>query len=212
MTNPLSKILILIITLGLSAPSFSADPKERLELVTNQISQEILANKDKIKADSEYAKSLIEQYLLPEVDTDYMTKRILGKTYWTEATETQRKTFTNEFIGLLLNSYAKGLGSYSGQKVTYDKTAYSTSGKTANVRSTIETDDQPILIDYRLKVQSDDSWLITDVIIEGVSMAKSYASQYRDQIKQVGLEATLEKLAEENARAAEATKITDTEA
>ncbi len=141
-----------------------------------------------------------------------MTKRILGKTYWTQATEAQRKTFTEQFVGLLLNSYAKGLASYSGQKVTYDETAYSTSGKTANVRSTIETDEQPILIDYRLKVQADDSWLITDVIIEGVSMAKSYASQYREQIKQIGLEATLEKLAEENARAAEATKITDTEA
>ncbi len=200
-------ILSLVALFSYSAAA--TDPKVRMEQVTAKISSEILANKDRIKADSKYAKSLIQDHLLPEVDTEYMTKRILGKTYWTEATEVQRKTFTNEFIGLLLNSYAKGLASYNGQKISYSDTAYSKSGKTANVRSSIETDDSPILIDYRLKVQADESWLITDVIIEGVSMAKSYASQYRDQIKAIGIEATLQKLAEENARAAEATKITD---
>ncbi|NVJ68359.1 MAG: ABC transporter substrate-binding protein [Gammaproteobacteria bacterium] len=209
MKHILSKALILLILATTSWASLAADPKVRMEQVTAKITEEILANKDRIKADSEYAKSLIRDHLLPEVDTDYMTKRILGKTYWTEASEEQRKTFTEQFVGLLLNSYAKGLASYSGQKINYDDTAFSTSGKTANVRSTIETDEQPIIIDYRLKVQADDSWLITDVIIEGVSMAKSYASQYRDQIKAIGLDATLEKLAEENAKAAEATKITD---
>lgn len=209
MKSIFAKSLVFLTLAFASLSAFSADPKDRMEQVTAKITSEILANKDRIKADSEYAKSLIQEHLLPEVDTNYMTKRILGKTYWTQATEVQRSTFTKEFIGLLLNSYAKGLASYSGQKIDYANTAYSKSGKTANVRSTIETDDSPILIDYRLKVQPDESWLITDVIIEGVSMAKSYASQYRDQIKAIGIEATLQKLAEENAKAAEATKITD---
>ncbi len=203
------QFMVVILASFIAISAFAADPKQRMEQVTSQITEEILSNKDKIKSDSAYAKSLIQDHLLPEVDTNYMTKRILGKTHWTAATETQRATFRDQFIDLLLNSYAKGLASYSGQAIKYDDTSYSKSGKTANVRSTIETDDSPILIDYRLKVQADGSWLITDVIIEGVSMAKSYASQYRDQIKAIGLEATLEKLAEENAKAAEATKITD---
>lgn len=200
-------LVISLFFMGFSA--LAADPKARMEMITAKITEEILANKERIRKDSVYAKSLIRDHLLPEVDTNYMTKRILGKTYWTQATEQQRQTFTDQFIGLLLNSYAKGLASYTGQKISYAKTAYSKSGKTANVRSTIETDEAPILIDYRLKVQPDESWLITDVIIEGVSMAKSYASQYRDQIKAIGLEATLEKLTAENSRAAEATQITD---
>lgn len=209
MKSLFKNLTLLVVLSFVSSNAFAADPKDRMEEVTAKITSEILANKDRIKADSEYAKSLIRENLLPEVDTNYMTKRILGKTYWTQATDIQRSTFTKEFIGLLLNSYAKGLASYNGQKISYAKTAYSKSGKTANVRSTIETDDSPILIDYRLKIQPDESWLITDVIIEGVSMAKSYASQYRDQIKAIGIEETLKKLAAENAKAAEATKITD---
>lgn len=203
------KLFLVISLFFMSFSALAADPKARMEMITAKITEEILANKERIRKDSVYAKSLIRDHLLPEVDTNYMTKRILGKTYWTQATEQQRQTFTDQFIGLLLNSYAKGLASYTGQKISYAKTAYSKSGKTANVRSTIETDEAPILIDYRLKVQPDESWLITDVIIEGVSMAKSYASQYRDQIKAIGLEATLEKLTAENSRAAEATQITD---
>ncbi|AOE49622.1 MlaC/ttg2D family ABC transporter substrate-binding protein [Kangiella sediminilitoris] len=211
MKNIMPKALITLTLLVLSFKSMAfADPKLHLEEVTKKISQEIMQNKEKIKTDAEYAKGLIKTYLLPEVDSEYMAKRILGKTYWMEATEEQRKKFIDEFIGLLLNSYAKGLANYDGQPITYDDTQYSRSGNLANVRSTIiPNEGEPILIDYRLKVQPDESWLVTDVIIEGVSMAKSYATQYREQIAKIGLEETLKRLEAENERAKNATEISD---
>ena len=211
MNKFMSKALIALtfLTFSLTSVAFE-DPKLHLEEVTQKISNEILSNKDKIKKDSEYAKSLIRDFLLPEVDSEYMAKRILGKTYWMQASEEQRKKFINEFIGLLLNSYAKGLANYDGQPITYDDTQYSRSGNLANVRSTIQPNEgEPILIDYRLKVQPDESWLVTDVIIEGVSMAKSYANQYREQISKLGLEETLKQLEAENKKAKEATEISD---
>lgn len=211
MKRIINQVLAVLVLFGLSqAVVAKEDPKIHMEEVTKQISAEILANKERIKSDSDYAKGLIEQYLLPEVDTEYMAKRILGRQYWEESTEAQRKTFIQEFISLLLNSYAKGLANYDGQPITYEETQYSTSGNTANVRSVIiPQEGEPILIDYRLKYGSDDKWLVTDVIIEGVSMAKSYATQYRERIAQVGIEATLKELAEENKKAKNATEISD---
>ena len=211
MKRIVNQMLTIIAIFGISfTATAKVDPKVHLEEVTQQISGEILENKDKIKADADYAKGLIETYLLPEVDTEYMAKRILGREYWEQSTEEQRKTFIQEFIGLLLNSYAKGLANYDGQPITYEETQYSTSGNTANVRSVIVPQEgEPILIDYRLKYGSDDKWLVTDVIIEGVSMAKSYATQYRERIAQVGIEATLKELAEENKKAKKATEISD---
>ncbi|AUD79086.1 toluene tolerance protein [Kangiella profundi] len=211
MKRIINQVLAMLVLFGLSQVVMAKeDPKIHMEEVTKQISAEILANKERIKTDSEYAKGLIEQYLLPEVDTEYMAKRILGREYWEESTEDQRKTFIQEFISLLLNSYAKGLANYDGQPITYEETQYSTSGNTANVRSVIiPQEGEPILIDYRLKYGSDDKWLVTDVIIEGVSMAKSYATQYRERIAQVGIEATLKELAEENKKAKNATEISD---
>lgn len=211
MKRIINQVLAMLVLFGLSqAVMAKEDPKIHMEEVTKQISAEILANKEKIKTDADYAKGLIETYLLPEVDTEYMAKRILGREYWEQSTEDQRKTFIQEFIGLLLNSYAKGLANYDGQPITYEETQYSTSGNTANVRSVIiPQEGEPILIDYRLKYGSDDKWLVTDVIIEGVSMAKSYATQYRERIAQVGIEATLKELAEENKKAKNATEISD---
>lgn len=211
MKRIVNQALAVIVIFGLSfAANAKVDPKIHLEEVTQQISAEILANKDKIKADADYAKGLIETYLLPEVDTEYMAKRILGREYWTKSTEEQRNTFIDQFISLLLNSYAKGLANYDGQPITYEDTQYSTSGNTANVRSIIiPQEGEPILIDYRLKLGADDKWLVTDVIIEGVSMAKSYATQYRERIAQIGIEATLQELAEENKKAKNATEISD---
>ncbi|RDX37291.1 ABC transporter substrate-binding protein [Kangiella sp. HD9-110m-PIT-SAG07] len=211
MNKFVSKALIALTFLSFSLVSYAfEDPKIHLEKVTKKISAEILSNKEKIKTDSDYAKSLIRDYLLPEVDSEYMAKRILGKTYWMQADEGQRQKFIEEFIGLLLNSYAKGLANYDGQPITYDDTQYSTSGNLANVRSTITPNEgEAILIDYRLKVQPDESWLVTDVIIEGVSMAKSYANQYREQISKIGLEETLKQLEAENQKAQQATEISD---
>lgn len=211
MKRIVNHMLAVLALFGLGfAANAKIDPKVHLEEVTEQISTEILENKDKIKADADYAKGLIETYLLPEVDTEYMAKRILGRTYWTESTEEQRNTFIEQFISLLLNSYAKGLANYEGQPITYEETQYSTSGNTANVRSIIMPQEgEPILIDYRLKLGADDKWLVTDVIIEGVSMAKSYATQYRERIAQIGIEATLKELAEENQKAKNATEISD---
>lgn len=209
MLNFMQKIFFSLVLISISYSALSADPKVRLEKITDEMAATVLKNKERIKKDSGYAKELIEKHLLPEVDMEYMTKRILGKTHWLAATEKQRATFTKEFVGLLLNSYAKGMASYNGQKISYENTAYSTSRKTANVRSTIQTDDTPILIDYRLKVQPDDNWLITDVIIEGVSMAKSYAKQYREQITNIGIEATLEKLRKDNLKAEQEAKRSD---
>lgn len=211
MKRIINQVLAVLVLFGLSqAVIAKVDPKIHMEEVTKLISAEILSNKEKIKNDADYAKGLIETYLLPEVDTEYMAKRILGREYWEQSTEEQRKTFIQEFIGLLLNSYAKGLANYDGQPITYEETQYSTSGNTANVRSIIiPQEGEPILIDYRLKYGSDDKWLVTDVIIEGVSMAKSYATQYRERIAQVGIEATLKELAEENKKAKNATEISD---
>ena len=211
----MKKVLLIIMGLLLASTLFSVakaavDPKSHLIEVTEKISSEILANKEKIKSDSNFAKGLIEKHLLPQIDTVYMAKRILGKKHWTGASEAQRETFIEEFVGLMLNTYAKGLANYDGQPINYEDTQYSKSGKTANVRSEIiPNEGEPIIIDYRLKVQPDDSWLVTDVIIEGVSMAKSFANQYREKIDQIGLEATLKELAQENKKALEATTITD---
>ncbi|MHC9510848.1 MlaC/ttg2D family ABC transporter substrate-binding protein [Kangiella sp. M94] len=214
MKRIINQVLAVLVLIGLSfAANAKVDPKVHLEEVTKQISSEILENKDRIKTDADYAKGLIETYLLPEVDTEYMAKRILGREYWTESTEEQRQTFIDQFISLLLNSYAKGLANYEGQPITYEDTQYSTSGNTANVRSVIVPQEgEPILIDYRLKLGADDKWLVTDVIIEGVSMAKSYATQYRERIAQIGIEATLKELAEENEKAKNATEISDEQA
>lgn len=211
MKRIVNQALAVLVLFGVGfAANAKVDPKTHLEEVTKQISAEILENKDKIKADADYAKGLIESYLLPEVDTEYMAKRILGRQYWTESTEEQRQTFIEQFISLLLNSYAKGLANYDGQPITYEDTQYSTSGNTANVRSVIiPQEGEPILIDYRLKLGADDKWLVTDVIIEGVSMAKSYATQYRERIGQIGIEATLKELAEENKKAKNATEISN---
>ena len=211
MKKVLLNIIVLVFTTSLLTVAKAAlDPKVHLETVTEKISSEILSNKDKIKKDSNFAKSLIEKHLLPQVDTVYMAKRILGKDHWDNATEEQRTTFIEQFIGLMLNTYAKGLANYDGQPIKYQDTQYSKSGKTANVRSEIiPNEGTPIIIDYRLKAQPDDTWLVTDVIIEGVSMAKSFANQYREKIDQIGLEATLKELTLENLKALEATEITD---
>lgn len=175
------------------------DPKVQLEAVTEAMITDIEAHKEQLKTDIGLAKTLIRKHLLPGFDGRTMGRKVLGH-YWRDASEQQRQAFVNEFTNLAIDTYAKGLSLYSGQTFKYNNTQYSRSGKTAKVRSEmLQPEGPPVKIDYRLRQDGEESWKITDVIIEGISMAKSYQNQYRELINKQGLDKTIKQLKEQRA-------------
>ena len=197
--NVISRTYIKLITLAIAfifssasyAQSTSADsinPSIYLNGVANHLLEDIKANQKKLVNDTRLAEKLVRTNLLPAIDSHGFAKRTIGKKAWVSASDEQKTRFVNAFIQLVINSYAKGLALYEGQTFVFSDPKMSKSGKTAVVRSSMDQPGStPIVIDYKLSNKTG-SWKIIDLTIEGVSMIKSYKSQFAPNLAKLGLE------------------------
>ena len=111
--------------------------------------------------------------------------------HWKKRNDEEKKIFIELFGQLLEETYISKIEAYTDEKVVYVKEYVKK--KKAQVNTKIVTDTVEIPIDYRLYQTNNGSWLVYDLVIEGVSLVGNYRSQF-DQILQKD---TYEKLVEE---------------
>lgn len=187
--NKILAILMLIIFAPFS--NAQEDPSIFLEEVANKMISKVESNKEELKTNTKLAEQLVKDTLLPAIDTEHFAKRTLSSKTWKSLSEDQQKRFITQFIDLVIGNYATGLALYDGQTFKFSKPVFSKTGKSAKVRSSMEqTGSTPIIIDYILSIDSG-HWKITDLTIEGVSMSKSYKSQFLPRINTMGIDAFL---------------------
>ena len=187
--NKVLAVLILIIIAPLSQAQ--DDPSIFLEQVASDMISKVEKNKDALKTNTLLAEKLVKETLLPAIDTEMFARKTLSSKTWETLSKQQQERFITQFINLVVGNYATGLSLYNGQTFTFSKPHYSKSGDYARVRSSMEqAGSTPIIIDYVLSIKSG-AWKITDLTIEGVSMSKSYRSQFLPRINTMGLDAFL---------------------
>ena len=172
------------------------DPAQMLKQAADRMVSYLETNKEKLATDEKQAKQLVRKELLPYIDQMGLGRRVLSRRVWDNATQEQRTLFVEKLISLVIDTYAKGLAKYDGERFIFSKAQYTRDKKTARIKSTMEQkNDKPVQINYTLKKPEGlDEWRVIDVSIEGVSMVLTYRSQFRHQIKQDGFEKVLEKL------------------
>ncbi len=141
---------------------------------------------------------LVEEVVFPHVDFENMARWALGK-YWRRADEEQREQFVREFRTLILRTYATALMEYRDQEIVYLPMRGEELGTDVTVRTEIrQQGGPPVPVNYRLHRVAD-TWKVYDLSIDGISLLTTYRSSFSTQIRQQGLHAFLNKLAERNA-------------
>jgi phospholipid transport system substrate-binding protein len=118
--------------------------------------------------------------------------------YWRTATDAQREEFTKLFESYVVHAYSVRFNQYAGQqlKVTGSR---GDSDTTSLVSSQIDGagGGPPIKVDWRV-AKTDPGFKITDVIVEGVSMAVTQRQEFASVIQRGGgqLDALLKVLRE----------------
>lgn len=192
----LFKRLTAILMLGFISTSFAAtDPKDMLQAVADNIINYLEKNKDSLAETPDIAVKLVKKELVPYIDQEALGRRVLAKE-WKNATPKQQQKFVEEFVNLVINTYAKGLAQYDGQTFEFEDTEYNSSQTAARVKSVMnQSKGEPVKIDYLLrKPDGLDAWRVIDVRIEGISMASSYRNQFAQQIQKEGLDSVIKKL------------------
>ena len=144
------------------------------------------------------AYKIIQQYVSPYMDRTGIARTVLGRTRWQNASDAQKKRFTEAFNVTVMQTYATALSQYTNETVKVLPLRADPNASRVLVKTQILGNGPPLSVNYRL-VQKQGSWKVYDFDVEGVSMLRSFRSQFDAQLaKNNSLDALIDSLEQHN--------------
>jgi phospholipid transport system substrate-binding protein len=178
---------------GAQGPS-AQSPSDVVQTAANGLLKALDANRAEYRNNPAKVQALVDQYILPHVDTRFSAELVLGR-YWRTATPQQRDQFINAFYHSMLNNYGAALVEFTSNTLKVYPTRVKPGDQNATVRTEMSrTSGAPISVNYYMHM-TPDGWKAWDVVIDGVSYIMSYRQDFQPQLaQQGGLEAVINKL------------------
>jgi phospholipid transport system substrate-binding protein len=202
----LMAMLALMATLAIGAHAADAPapapnandltPQQIVENSAKRMLQELDANRAMYKADPAKLDALVGNVLLPNFDTEYAARLVLGQS-WRTATPEQRKRFVDAFYHSLLRNYGAALVDFTGDRFIVLPYKGDPGDTTATVRTEVKrsTGDK-VPVNFSLR-KTPEGWKAWDVVIEGISYVKSFRTDFASEIQQKGLDDVITRLEKE---------------
>ncbi len=121
-----------------------------------------------------------------------MSQWTLGP-YWRKANPDQQQRFIALYSDLLEANYRGKIEKYTDQKVSY--LGERVEGHRAEVQTEVVTDQATIPLVYRLNLEGE-KWMVYDVVIEGVSLVRTYRGTFGEIARKDGIDGLLEQVAQ----------------
>jgi phospholipid transport system substrate-binding protein len=179
------------------APNASAlSPQQLVENSAKRMLQELDANRAMYKADPTKLDALVGNVLLPNFDTEYAARLVLGQS-WRTATPEQRKRFVDAFYHSLLRNYGAALVDFTANRFV----VLPYKGDSADTNATVRTEvkrasGDKVPVNFSLR-KTPEGWKAWDVVIEGISYVKSFRTDFASEIQQKGLDDVISRLEKE---------------
>jgi phospholipid transport system substrate-binding protein len=178
------------------APAANASTQSPQELVENSAKRmltELDAHRAMYKSDPAKLDALVGNVLLPNFDTDYSARLVLGQT-WRTATEDQRKRFVTAFYHSLLRNYGAALVDFTADRFTVLPYKGDPGDTNATVRTEVKRGTgEKVPVNFSLR-KTPDGWKAWDVVIEGISYVKSFRTDFASEIQQKGLDEVITRM------------------
>lgn len=148
-------------------------------------------NKDPtLLSDKNKSVAFVQENAIKYFNFQIMSKSVLGKNYKSMNDE-QRVKFENAFKQLLVKIWSKALRDYKGETLTVKSEKPTESA--VKVATLIKSPGgKEIAVDYVLAKNDQGIWLITDIVIEGVSMVMNYRGQINNAINQKSIDVIIQ--------------------
>ena len=175
-----------------AAPS-SLGPQELVENSAKRMLVELDANRPTYAKDPAKLDALVANVLLPNFDTEYSARLVLGQT-WRTATPDQRKRFVDAFYHSLLRNYGAALVDFTADRFVILPYKGDPNDAMATVRTEVKrSSGDKVPVNFSLR-KVDGVWKAWDVVIEGISYVKSFRTDFGSEIQQKGLDEVINRL------------------
>jgi phospholipid transport system substrate-binding protein len=175
-----------------AAPS-TLGPQELVENSAKRMLQELDANRAMYTQDPAKLDALVANVLLPNFDTEYSARLVLGQT-WRTATPDQRKRFVDAFYHSLLRNYGAALVNFTADRFVILPYKGDPNDNMATVRTEVKrSSGEKVPVNFSLR-KTDGVWKAWDVVIEGISYVKSFRTDFGAEIQAKGLDEVINRL------------------
>lgn len=141
---------------------------------------------------------LVNKILVPYINFRMVSKRALGKKYWNKASSGQKRRFASQFKRLLVRTYGAAFSSYNSWKMQQLPMKSKSSGRSVAVRTRVTPSGAGSVNVVYLMYRGKGGWRAYDIIISGVSLAKSHTASFQRIVKRSGMEGLIKKLSAMN--------------
>lgn len=193
--NALRSFLVALCALiAFASNSHAVAPTDSLRVTVDALI-ETMANQE---LESAAKREQVYELIDASVDMQATAQRVVGPA-WKSAEIVDKKEFIELFKQVLVNTYFSLLEGYSDETVEYLEETIKKE-RYATIKTNILQREKKIPVDYRMIYR--DAWKIYDMSPEGISMVRSYSSDYKSVIKKDGLPGLNRALREKLARQA----------
>ena len=172
--------IIIFFIFGLTQKSFaySSDPKQFIQEVVDEAKKILIETNTK-----EFKTTKLSEMALRTVDIKGVAYYSLGK-YRKELNDEQLKEYLTLFEKYFLKSFTSRLTDYSEPKIDVVSTEILNPKYTIVKSILIATDKKPAVnIEWRVYTKNPDKPLIRDLIIEGLSLARTQKEEFASVIE-----------------------------
>lgn len=168
-------------------------PEQLVENSAKRMLTELDANRPLYAKDPAKLDSLVATVLLPNFDSEYSARLVLGQT-WRTATPEQQKRFVDAFYHSLLHNYGAALLNFTADRFIILPYKGNPGDTTATVRTEVKkSTGEKVPVNFSLR-KTDAGWKAWDVVIEGISYVKSFRTDFAAEIQQKGLDEVIDRL------------------
>lgn len=184
-------IIYAMLSLLMGCQSAAAENKASAEALLKANLAAVFAVLQKQDLDQEAKNNAILDIVNPMFDFSLMAKLSLGRRYWPDLTPDQKERFTQLFIKRLRTSYLDSLTLYTDEKVLYEPSVVVKNK--IHIPTYLVSKEKRISILYKL-YESESGWKVYDLEIQGVSIIRSYRSQFHEILKSGTIDDLMTKL------------------
>jgi phospholipid transport system substrate-binding protein len=176
-----------------AAATSTLGPQELVENSAKRMLVELDKSRPMYKNDPAKLDALVANVLLPNFDTEYAARLVLGQT-WRTATPEQRKRFVDAFYHSLLHNYGAALVDFTADRFVILPYKGDPNESMATVRTEVKrSSGDKVPVNFSLR-KTDGVWKAWDVVIEGISYVKSFRTDFGSEIQQKGLDEVINRL------------------
>lgn len=175
---------------ALAAPA--SEPHQLVEKVTEALLSDIDRYRLELESSVNEAQkqqmigaffSEVTKTLEPVVDFNWIALNVMGN-YRKTATEEQRYRFREAFTQGLVETYGRGLLTYSNQKIVVFPPQDDTNGKRkVTVVQEIQGEDRAYPLLYSMGLNRSGEWKVLNVIINGINLGSTFRNQFMQSVE-----------------------------